>query len=82
MRIKLKQEDYKKIAIIVDKYREIETSLTEVQVELEKLDKEKDRLLSSLDSVRKEEEIFFKEIEKIHGEGKLDLLTFEYVTKK
>ena len=82
MRIKLDQADYQKIAAIINKYKEVEVSLTRVQTELEKLDKEKDSLLSSLDSIRKEEEDFFHEIEKIHGKGKLDLLTFDYVTKK
>mgnify|MGYP003339730198 CR=1 FL=1 len=79
-RITLEQKEYKKIGTIIDKYREIETSLTSVQEQLEKLDKEKDDLLSRLDKIREEETAFFSGISEKHGTGKLDLLTMEYVT--
>jgi seryl-tRNA synthetase len=81
MRIKLEDKEYKDMTKIIDKYREIEFQLTEVQSQLEKLSNEQNSLLEKLESNREEENTFFDKIEKKHGKGKMDLMTMEYVTK-
>jgi len=81
-RIKLNDEDYKRIGRIVDQYREIEFQLETIQSELEKLDKRKEKLLEKLDKTRESETVFFDDVKDRFGEGKLDLLTFEYVLKE
>jgi predicted nucleic acid-binding Zn-ribbon protein len=78
-RVTLQQEEYKTIGTIIDKYREIEDSLTRVHKQLESLQEENEALLAKLDDVRKEEEVFFGEVAEKHGPGTLDLLTMEYV---
>ena len=80
-RIRLQQKEYNTISNIVEEYRSIERDLTKVQEELEKLDREKTSLLEKLESTRKRENSFFQGVKKKHGEGKLDLLTMDYVTK-
>lgn len=81
-KITLKDTENQSISKIVDKYRELEKNLDNVQSRLEELDKEKTVLLSTLDAIRNEETLFFKKMKKSYGEGKLDLMTMEYVTLK
>jgi predicted nucleic acid-binding Zn-ribbon protein len=80
-RIRLEEKEYKTIGVIIDQYREIESSLTRVQEELDKLDKEQVVLLEKLEKIRNQENSFFEKVEKKHGEGKLDLMTMDYLVK-
>jgi hypothetical protein len=76
---KLKESEHKEVSAIVESYREIETSLTQVQQQLQELDSIKDALLSQLDTIRSRELEFFQQLEKTYGKGKLDLYTLEYI---
>jgi len=78
-RVKLKDEEYRQISSIVEKYRVLQDEFDDVQAKLEELDKQKVSLLSRLDLVRAEENKFFSIVEKTHGKGKLDILTMEYI---
>ena len=78
----LTEEESKEAALIIEKYRDLERELTSVQEQLLKLDALKEELLSRLERVRTAEELYFSKLSEKHGEGKLDLLTFEYVTKQ
>ena len=81
-KITLNDVDHRSIAKIVNQYRDLETDLNVVQTKLEELDTEKITLLSTLDKIRAEEIKFFKKLKKTYGDGKLDLLTMEYVIAK
>ena len=78
-RITFEKEDYAKIKGIVGRYRKIDENLTNIQTQLERLDKERAHLFESLDTTRAEEEAFFENIKEKYGDGKFDLLTNEYV---
>ena len=80
MRTKLEEKEYNKASEIVQKYRTLEQNFHSVQEELELLDRKKTVLLELLDNIQSEEQFFFDELTSKYGEGKLDLLTFEYVT--
>jgi hypothetical protein len=80
-KITLKTEEHLAISKIVDKYRTLETDLTTVQAELQLLDSKKTQLLKTLDKIRSEELTFFKKLKRTYGDGKLDILTMEYVTE-
>ena len=67
---------------IVNEYRTIETEFTEIQSQLERIDAEKSNLLSRLDAIRSEELEFYDNLEDKYGKGKIDLLTFEYISEK
>ena len=81
-RIKLESSDLTSASTIVNKYREAEVELLEIQKRLEDLDVQKTELLTRLEAVNEEEITFFNSLEKKYGKGQLDLLTFEYLTKK
>jgi hypothetical protein len=81
-RIKLENSDLASASTIVNKYREAEVELLEIQKKLEDLDVQKTELLTRLEAVNEEEITFFNSLEKRYGKGHLDLLTFEYLTKK
>ena len=81
-KITLKETEHRAISKIIDKYRSLETNLTEIQVRLETIDKEKTDLLSTLDKIRNDEVSFFSKMKKTYGEGKLDVLTMEYIVTK
>jgi hypothetical protein len=76
---KLKESEHKEVSAIVESYREIESSLTQVQHQLQELDSIKDTLLTQLDAIRSRELDFFQQLEKEYGKGKLDLYTLEYI---
>ena len=78
-RITFEKDDYAKIQGIVRSYRKIDENLTNIQAQLERLDKERAHLFESLDSTRAEEEMFFESIKQKYGDGKFDILTNEYV---
>ena len=81
-KITLKETEHRAISKIIDKYRSLETNLTEIQVRLETIDKEKTDLLSTLDKIRNDEVSFFSKMKTTYGEGKLDVLTMEYIVTK
>ena len=81
-RIKLENSELASASTIVNKYREAEVELLEIQKKLEELDVQKTDLLSRLEKVNEEELQFFSQLENKYGEGQLDLLTFEYLSKK
>lgn len=78
----LTEVENRAISKIVDKYRNLENDLTDIQSKLEQLDKEKSNMLKTLDTIRNEELGFFKKLKKTYGEGKLDILTMEYIVLK
>lgn len=78
----LTEVENRAISKIVDKYRNLEVDLVSIQDQLEKLDKEKAIMLKTLDSIRNEELTFFRKLKKTYGEGKLDILTMEYIVTK
>jgi hypothetical protein len=82
MKRSLTEKEKIEMLTIVESYRELESSLTQVQEQLESLSSLKDVLLERLDTIRLREHNFFKALEKAHGKGKLDLRTFEYVKEK
>jgi hypothetical protein len=79
---KLSSSEHHEMLTIVESYRDLETSLTKVQEQLESLSSLKDTLLSNLETIRARELKFFEDLEKTHGKGKLDLYTFEYIKEK
>lgn len=81
-RIKLESTELDSASTIVNKYREAEVELLQIQKNLEELDVQKTNLLSRLEAINEEEITFFNLLEKRYGKGKLDLLTFEYISKK
>lgn len=81
-RIKLESIELASASTIVNKYREAEVELLQIQKTLEELDVQKSDLLSRLEAINEEEITFFNSLEKKYGKGKLDLLTFEYISKK
>ncbi len=81
-RIKLESTELASASTIVNKYREAEVELLQIQKTLEELDVQKSDLLSRLEAINEEEITFFNSLEKRYGKGKLDLLTFEYISKK
>jgi len=80
--VSLKEKEIKVAVRIIEKYKELETSLNRVQEQLEKLDKEREKLISTLDNTRKNEDDFFSNLKKTYGEGKLDLYTMKYIIEK
>jgi hypothetical protein len=78
----LTETENREASSIIENYREIEKELTDVQEQLLQLDFQKEQLLLRLDETRKAEEDYFISLTEKYGEGKLDLLTFEYVTIK
>jgi nucleoside-triphosphatase THEP1 len=80
-RIKLEDQEYKDMIVIIDEYKEIEFQLTKVQSQLEKLSTEQNSMLNKLETNRESENAFFSKIEKRYGKGAIDLLTMEYVLK-
>jgi len=80
--VSLKEKEIKVAIRIIEKYKELETSLNRVQEQLEKLDKEREKLISTLDNTRKNEDDFFNNLKKMYGEGKLDLYTMKYIIEK
>ena len=81
-RITLQTEELQDVESIVDKYREIGTKLDFIQSQLKTLDDQKAQLLEVLENIREEETSFLASLEKSYGEGKIDPLTLEYVTKQ
>jgi hypothetical protein len=81
-RIELQDIELQTASKIVQKYREAEVELNVIQQKLIELDDQKKDLLSRVENTHKEEIRFFNELESKYGSGKLDLLTFHYVTKK
>ena len=81
-RIKLESIELASASTIVNKYREAEVELLRIQKTLEELDVQKSDLLSRLEAISEEEITFFNLLEKKYGKGKLDLLTFDYISKK
>jgi septation ring formation regulator EzrA len=79
---KLSNEELSSANKIVNEYRTIESEFTEIQSQLEKIDAEKVNLLSRLDAIRSEELEFYENLEDKYGKGKIDLLTFEYISEK
>lgn len=80
-RYRLTEKENTEALAIVEKYRDIEKDLNVVQAQLLELDTKKEELLASLDENKKLEDQYFSRLSKKYGEGKLDLLTFDYVTK-
>jgi len=81
-RIELQDIELKVASDIVQKYRGAEVELNDIQQKLISLDEQKQDLLNRVEIIHKEEIEFFEELESKYGSGKLDLLTFQYVTKK
>jgi len=81
-RIELQDTELQVASNIVQKYREAEVELNVIQQKLLELDEQKKDLLSRVEITHGEEMKFFEELESKYGSGKLDLLTFHYVTKK
>lgn len=81
-RIELQDIELQTASKIVQKYREAELELNVIQQKLLELDEQKKDLLNRVEITHKEEIGFFEELESKYGSGKLDLLTFHYVTKK
>lgn len=80
-RIDLQDNELQTANNIVQKYREAEVELNLIQQKLLELDEQKTDLLSRVEITHNEELRFFEELESKYGSGKLDLLTFHYVTK-
>jgi seryl-tRNA synthetase len=80
--VSLKEKEIKVAIRIIEKYKELETSLNRVQEQLEKLDKEREKLILTLDNTRKNENDFFNNLKKTYGDGKLDLYTMKYIIEK
>jgi len=80
-RIELQDTELQVASNIVQKYREAEVELNVIQQKLLELDEQKKDLLSRVEITHSEEIGFFEELESKYGSGKLDLLTFQYVTK-
>ena len=81
MIINMTAHELKNIRAIIEKYREIEIELTQVQMKLERLDKEKDRLITDLDSTREIENLLLEELKASYGDGQIDLYKMQYITK-
>jgi hypothetical protein len=80
-RIELQDIELQTANNIVQKYRDAEVELNVIQKQLITLDEQKTDLLSRVEITHKEELRFFEELESKYGNGKLDLLTFEYFIK-
>lgn len=80
--VNLKEKEIKEANRIIEKYKELETALNRVQEQLEKLDKERELLISTLNSTRVNEDTFFANLRAKYGEGKLDLYTMKYILEK
>jgi predicted nuclease with TOPRIM domain len=80
--VNLKEKEIKEANRIIEKYKELETALNYVQEKLEKLDKEREILISTLNNTRKNEDAFFTNLRTKYGEGKLDLYTMKYIVQK
>jgi len=81
-RVTLQDQETQNLQVIVDKYRNLGEDLESVQEQLKVLDEKKSLLLEVLDNIREEELTFLDSLEKAYGEGKIDPLTLEYVTKQ
>ena len=79
IQVKFQDEDYRKLAVIIDRYRELERELDIVQNKLVELDSKKTSLLEKLDEIRVDETSFFTVVESKYGKGKLDLMSMNYV---
>ena len=77
--VELKEKELNEVNIIIKKYKEIESELFQVQIELEKLDQEKDRLLKKLEKTRQQERHFSEKLNSSYGKGQIDLYTMKYV---
>ena len=79
MRLKLESSEHSVVEQIVYKYREIGTEMNEIQSKLKDLETQKESLMYRLENVQLEEKNLFSDLREKYGEGKLDLLTLEYV---
>lgn len=79
-KVSLEEKEIQKANQIISTYQKLELDLTTIQKKLEILDNEKTVLLKELEKTRSEETKFFKGLSKKHGEGKLDLLSMQYIT--
>jgi K+/H+ antiporter YhaU regulatory subunit KhtT len=80
--VNLSEKEIKEAKKIISKYKELESSLTRVQTQLERLDKERIKLIENLDQTRGKEDQFFTNLRTNYGEGKLDLYTMKYIIEK
>ncbi len=78
--MRLTDEEYREIAIIVDQYRETSDSLDRMQEKLERVLVEKNMIESRIELIRDRENKLFADLEKQYGKGRLDLLTMEYIS--
>lgn len=78
--MRLSEEEYREISVIIDQYREAEVSLDKMQEKLESVLAEKERIENRLEDLRKREVSLFEVLENRYGKGRLDLLTMEYFT--
>ena len=81
-KVVLQDQETQSLLVIVEKYRSLGESLNSIQDQLIELDKKKVYFLEVLDDIREEELKFLSSLEKTYGEGKIDPLTLEYITKQ
>lgn len=77
--IKFQDDDYHSISVIINRYRELEKELNDVQTKLIELDSKKSSLMSKLDEIRTDEIDFFSIVESKYGKGKFDLMSMNYI---
>jgi seryl-tRNA synthetase len=77
--VELQEKEINEANFIIEKYKNVDTSLRTIEKQLEALDKQRADVMRKLENIQKEEVKFFKKLKKKHGEGRLDLYTMKYV---
>lgn len=66
---------------IVLEYRKAESILHNLEIEVQKLDDERKRMIQKIEDVREREKLLFQSLKDKHGPGRLDVLNMLYITK-
>lgn len=77
--IKLDDNELKKISEIRDKANRISMDLGRIELSRLSLDKKKDQILSTVQDLEKEENIFMEVLKSKYGNGTIDLEKGEFI---
>ena len=81
MEKKITPEEEKRANQIKVEFTEVHNQIAKIQEEMEDLNRKAESLILSLESIRKDESDFVKELEEKYGEGFLDPFNMTYTIK-
>jgi hypothetical protein len=79
---KLNKKEQSEILNLSRKFIEIHSKIVEVEKQIQSLENKSSELISELESCRKNEREFFRNMENKYGEGQIDPIEMSWITKK